>query len=308
MAEGFQNRCELLTKPNGAALSRRRIESPSVAPSWDQTSPANSFFSLPLLGSRMAVNAGDFCGFAWNSSTLYQPCTVRNIPSVMANRGRKSGTCSQLSCAIRSDHEPASDRGQIPACPRANHMPIRKIRPYREYMAMLPTMSCLACMASDPLFSTIQHRVKVRTRLLKMASRMAEPTRIPRWMRRNHINSPTARLTINPDCRERMPLHASTMPTVPFVNSSTAPRVVTGTSSQSSISWSTWATPIMRFCWSGWAIRAGHGTAVRKNSSGNRVTISRRRPPSHHAPAIENATFARLIAHRTIPDCWYSSR
>jgi hypothetical protein len=111
-----------------------------------------------------------------------------------------------------------------------------------------------------------------------------------------------------PACNDRIPLQASVIPTNPDLSAMAPPELCASIPSQCRSSVVTVATQRIKAAVIGCSIRAGHGTAVRKNRTGNASALAKSKPPRIHKITSVASVVSTQIVHKTISGCHICSR
>jgi hypothetical protein len=133
----------------------------------------------------------------------------------------------------------------------------------------------------EPVPFCFNESAKVRMRLVVRARAIAMNRSAIRRSGRSKNHSPIARPNMIPACKERIPLQASVMPTTPVRSVIAPPVVCAGVPNQCKNTVVPAATACISPAVIGCSKRGGHGTAVRKNKTGNNSASSSVFPPAN---------------------------
>src|SRR6516162_10077167 len=105
----------------------------------------------------------------------------------------------------------------------------KSTRPIRTMiMTMVPARLCHDSICGSPRVDAAQTRKVVRQTLAKSTSTRETAKRLIRRSAENRCNSPRNSETMRPDCKERTPLQASSMPNIPALTSTRLPCCTAG--------------------------------------------------------------------------------
>ena len=142
-----------------------------------------------------------------------------------------------------------------------------------------PAGSCHIKMAFIPWVEAITARIALRTRFPSMAPSKATTRRSKRRYKQIRKYSPKKSATINPPCSERIPLHASSTPSIPVCSMIRLPCRSASNPSQCSDSMVMSIFNETRTDITDCSIFRGQGTATRKKAQGKLRCQSHLHPP-----------------------------